>query len=301
MPTHRPLPASGLPRYYDRVIRSSYDCFWNCQADSVVHNLPLVIMYSGYSRWPSGHAFERVNSDIFSVELVVGGSAELIQDGRRHEIGPGSAFLLHKSQNHRFATGASGCLSKRMVVIEGIMLDIILRSLGLDTIDCVTLSEPSRLADLIKRANVLSGLRDSNYMWQLSLLAYEILLELSKNVLYRDLPMSVALALDYMNRHIEESISLSDIAGRSGLSVYHFARLFQKSMKTPPMTFFHRQKMAFACNLLANSSLLVKEIAAILGYDDPLYFSAQFTKLQGVSPRAYRERSARQWWSPGGG
>lgn len=287
-----------VPDYYNRVIRSTYDCFWNSQPDAVVHNLPLVIMYSGYSVWPPGHAFERARSDIFAVELVVGGGAEMTQGGRKHTVVPGQAFLLHKAQSHRFATGQAGRLAKRMVVIEGIMLEIVLRALELESTDVITLQHPGRLAQLIKQANRLSGNRGENCMWQISLLAYEILLELAKNRLYKDLPTSVALALNFMSSNIESNLSLADIARRSGLSVFHFSRLFHKSMNTPPMTFFHRQKMAFARNLLANSTLLVKEIAAILGYDDPLYFSAQFTKSEGISPRAFRERQRGSWWSP---
>ncbi len=299
MATTRAIAPPVPPSYFQRVIRSSHDRFWNCQADSFVHNLPLVIMYSGYSLWPTNHSFERARSDIFAVELVVGGNADLQQDTRHMVVSPGEAFLLHKGHRHRFSTGPAGRLNKRMVVIEGIMLEIVLRSLGLESIDVVRLERPGRLAGLIKQVNRLSGSRGENYMWQLSLLAYEILLELAKNVLYLEVPTSVSLALNYMNRNVEKNLTLPEIAARSGVSMYHFSRLFQKSMKTPPMTFFHRQKMTFARNLLANSTLLVKEIAALLGYDDPFYFSAQFTRYEGVSPRAYRSRHRQTWWAPG--
>jgi AraC family transcriptional regulator, transcriptional activator of pobA len=56
----------------------------------------------------------------------------------------------------------------------------------------------------------------------------------------------------------------------------------------PPFHVFHRQKIAFAKNLLADTSLLVKEIAALLGFEDPFYFSAQFRKHVGLSPRTYQ-------------
>jgi AraC-like DNA-binding protein len=40
--------------------------------------------------------------------------------------------------------------------------------------------------------------------------------------------------------------------------------------------------------LLTYRGQSVKETAAALGYDDPLYFSKQFRRSAGVSPRAYR-------------
>ena len=51
-------------------------------------------------------------------------------------------------------------------------------------------------------------------------------------------------------------------------------------------------KMEHACHLLDSSQLSVKGVAAALGYDDQLYFSRQFSKTIGLSPRAYR-RSVR--------
>jgi len=287
-----------LPDYYSRAIRSGADTFWNCQADSFIHNLPLVIMYCGHSTWPADHYYERKVSDVFVVEMVTAGNAILKQGTRTFTVNPGEVFLLRKGEYHRFTTGPAGFLHKRMAIIDGIMLDIVLRSLGLEEMDVVRLEHPGRLAGLLRRSNRLLGSREENYMWEVSLLAYEILLEIGRNTLYRDIPTSVSLALNYMNRHVEKNLTLADIAKRSGLSVFHFSRLFSKSMKTPPMTFFQRQKMTFARNLLANSTLQVKEIAAILGYQDPWYFTAQFTKYEGMPPREYRKGHRGVWAAP---
>jgi AraC family transcriptional regulator, arabinose operon regulatory protein len=60
----------------------------------------------------------------------------------------------------------------------------------------------------------------------------------------------------------------------------------------------HRQKIAFAKNLLSDTTLLVKEIAAILGFEDPFYFSAQFRKHVGTSPSAYRDTARADWQAP---
>jgi len=47
-------------------------------------------------------------------------------------------------------------------------------------------------------------------------------------------------------------------------------------------------KMEHACHLLDSGDLSVKAVAGALGYDDPLYFSRQFSRTIGMSPRAYR-------------
>jgi len=46
-----------------------------------------------------------------------------------------------------------------------------------------------------------------------------------------------------------------------------------------------------ACELLADSTLGVSEIASALRYADPSSFSRFFLRMSGTSPRAYRGRS----------
>jgi AraC family transcriptional regulator, arabinose operon regulatory protein len=122
------------------------------------------------------------------------------------------------------------------------------------------------------------------------MLAYEILLELGQSGMKTHIPLEVARALSYMSSNINRNMSLEEIAQASGVSMFHFSRMFQKSMQHSPMSFFFQQKMTLAQTLLKNTELLIKEIAVFLGYDDPFYFSARFRKFTGHSPREYRRQ-----------
>ena len=44
-----------------------------------------------------------------------------------------------------------------------------------------------------------------------------------------------------------------------------------------------------AINLLMNTSCNMTQIAAMVGYENPLYFSRIFRKTKGVSPSQYRK------------
>ena len=50
--------------------------------------------------------------------------------------------------------------------------------------------------------------------------------------------------------------------------------------------------MREACRQLLFTHLRVAEIAYVLGYSDPAYFSRAFGRAMGVSPREYRRRLA---------
>ena len=60
----------------------------------------------------------------------------------------------------------------------------------------------------------------------------------------------------------------------------------------PPMQYILSIRIANAQNLLETTAYTVSEIAAIVGYDNPLYFSRLFKKQLGMSPTEYRKRQA---------
>ena len=73
---------------------------------------------------------------------------------------------------------------------------------------------------------------------------------------------------------------------------FHFSKKYKALTGYSPIKHFLNMKMEPACHSLDSTQLSVKGVAVALGYDDQLYFSRQFSKTVGLSPRAYR-RSVR--------
>ena len=92
----------------------------------------------------------------------------------------------------------------------------------------------------------------------------------------------------YMLEHIDQSLTLETMAETAKLSKYHFSTRYKKLTGYSPVRHFLNMKMEHACHLLDSSDLSVAAISEAVGYEDPLYFSRQFSKTIGVSPRAYR-------------
>ena len=92
----------------------------------------------------------------------------------------------------------------------------------------------------------------------------------------------------YFNEHYNEPISIHEYAESRNMSVCYFQRNFKQIVKHTPMQYLLTIRVNNAASLLETTDYSMAEIAAIVGYEDPLYFSRLFRKIKGVSPRDYR-------------
>ena len=73
----------------------------------------------------------------------------------------------------------------------------------------------------------------------------------------------------------------------------HFSMIFRNKTGSSPLDYFINLKMQEAIRLLTNQSLKIKEVAYLLGYNDPYYFTRIFTKHIGSSPSSFIKISKR--------
>lgn len=83
-------------------------------------------------------------------------------------------------------------------------------------------------------------------------------------------------------------ISLNEIASATGFSSGYISAVMSKEMGWSPIQYLNVYRIANACKLLRSTDMSIREIAAEVGYSDPLYFSRMFSKLKGCSPSKYR-------------
>lgn len=95
-------------------------------------------------------------------------------------------------------------------------------------------------------------------------------------------------AIAYMHQRLEDTVSIPELASMVNLSSSHFCAVFKKATGFAPLDYFPRLKIRRACELLDGGDLPVKRIAGELGFNDPLYFSRLFRRIQGISPTEYR-------------
>ncbi|MEJ7710495.1 MAG: AraC family transcriptional regulator [Pyrinomonadaceae bacterium] len=96
-------------------------------------------------------------------------------------------------------------------------------------------------------------------------------------------------AVEYIDSHLDQNLSLQEIAKQIEMSPYYFSRALKKSTGFAPHAYVIHQRIKRAKKLLAETKLPIIDVALAVGFLNHSHFSTQFRKLVGVSPTAYRE------------
>ncbi len=95
---------------------------------------------------------------------------------------------------------------------------------------------------------------------------------------------------DYINLHLEEKLTLKELAARLKYSEYYLSRKFSREMGVGLKDYIRRQRLERAKALLKDTSLDIRDVSDRLRFCSPSYFSEQFKAEYGVSPTRWRER-----------
>jgi AraC family transcriptional regulator len=97
---------------------------------------------------------------------------------------------------------------------------------------------------------------------------------------------------EFIEEHLGDEVSLSDLAQLVRLSPFHFARAFKQSFGVPPHRYHIGRRMERAKDLLAVTALSVTEIGIDIGFRETSSFTAAFHKFTGHTPSDYRRHLA---------
>ena len=103
-----------------------------------------------------------------------------------------------------------------------------------------------------------------------------------------DLTLKIAIPLAYIENHLTEPLSIVDLAKQANMSVRHFTRIFHNVYNSSPNAYIIRHRIQYSYSLLKNSDLTIANVAYKCGFNDSTYYSRQFKKQTGITPKQYR-------------
>jgi AraC family transcriptional regulator len=96
-------------------------------------------------------------------------------------------------------------------------------------------------------------------------------------------------AMDYINRHLDEDLSLEALAREAAFSPYHFHRIFTAMVGEPVAAFIRRLRLErAAADLVAHPLRSVTETAQRNGFASPAVFARAFRERFGMTATAWR-------------
>ena len=111
---------------------------------------------------------------------------------------------------------------------------------------------------------------------------------------------AVERAIRAMHTHLQEMLTLEDLASVACLSPSHFNRVFRRLIGIPPVEFLSALRFQAARRLLLTTPLKVTDICFEVGYTGIGSFTSRFTQRVGLSPRLLRQRAHAFEPLPGG-
>ena len=92
----------------------------------------------------------------------------------------------------------------------------------------------------------------------------------------------------YIEEHLAEDLSLSELAAVAYLSPYHFARLFKASTGFAPHQYVIGRRIERAKLLLSTTNWSLAVIAHAVGFAHESHLALHFKRLTGLLPSSYR-------------
>ncbi|MHA1566357.1 MAG: GlxA family transcriptional regulator [Alphaproteobacteria bacterium] len=105
---------------------------------------------------------------------------------------------------------------------------------------------------------------------------------------YRTTSAAVIRAIDAMENHIADPLTLDQIADLAGVGPRQLNRLFHQKINATTMTFYRDLRLDSACKLLDQTSLTITEIALATGFASSAHFSHLFRRRYGGTPSSSR-------------
>jgi transcriptional regulator GlxA family with amidase domain len=106
----------------------------------------------------------------------------------------------------------------------------------------------------------------------------------------REMILRFQPALDHIEKHLGEKLSVTELAQKVSLERAYFSTLFSKTFNISPALYINRKRIERTQKLLCETNLKLEAISQELGFTDAFHLSKTFKKFTGISPSEFRKR-----------
>lgn len=263
---------------------------WPVQSEAAPEETSLVEI--AFERTSRSQAIECQASDTFRIEFIVSGACFACREGERFELPPGSVLCSWPGARYQFESTSEETLERFVLDASGGELAALLRSTFGEDLRPRRIVQYRWIHDLFRQiedALEKGGTRAQRIGTMLFKAMLERIgqLEEEKGVRLDIAALTYERCRACLNTHFKGLSGIGELAEKCNVSAAYLSRLFKRYANSTPSQLLLQRKMNHAAELLLAESLMVKEVAGSVGYDDPYYFSRSFKQFFGVSPKRF--------------
>lgn len=257
----------------------------------------LAVYNVGYEKCAGLHKWGRGVRDHYLIHHIISGKGEYYIGGKVFHLNAGDTFLIYPFTEISYVadkvtpweyywTGFNGSDAENLIERTDFTRECPVLSTNFgdelkNSLEAIYNFSGKTSADAVKMTGqlyltlgiLIDGAKNSNHI---------------KNVS----KVYVQKAIQYFSFNYALDISIEQTAEYAGVSRTTLYRAFMETEGISPVEYLSKFRIKQAKRLLADTVLPVSAVARSVGYEDALYFSRVFSRLQGISPTQYREKKS---------
>lgn len=253
---------------------------------------PFEIIISGRSWCDGSYRIFRECSEFWVIEYISSGMGSIEINGKVYYPQKGDVYLLPSGSRHCYYSDAKEPWIKTFVNFRGAVADGLASAYHLKGIVLFPGVEQAVAERFFQIYTMMQNrnLEDAYVIFKTEILIHEIF-----HILGQKIKSSIGISdemkkiKDYLETHVSVSVTIDELSALIYRSPDYLIRHFREEFGMTPYKYFIEKKMEAAKTMLRDTSLSVKEIGEMVGYEDAHYFSNVFRKESGIPPLQYRK------------
>jgi AraC family transcriptional regulator of arabinose operon len=255
-----------------------------------------IVNSAGYYEFDDdGYVTHRKNGrHDFYLSYLHAGKMKIGMDKQVHNVMPGTVFLYKPYEEQYYGQKDEESIANYWVHFTGYGVSELINKvyLGEGGIFHIGISEelPALFEEVINEITEKS----INYEQVSALLLQQIIFIISRRIEQNEKrkqqskgEMIISGILNFIHKHYSAKMTVKELADRARLSVSRFCAVFKQYTGLSPQQYIIKYKLEQAKDFMIRTNLSIKQVAAIVGFEDQMYFSKLFKKYYFLPPSKY--------------
>lgn len=265
--------------------------------DHPFEETPLRLLYIATSQYEGDwHSFMH-SHECTELFYVVSGRGEFLVEELRFPVAIGDMVIINPNVQHTETAAYSSPMEYIVLGMEG--GDFLLKdnedkrflSFTCSTDGGEILSLLRQMLEELQEKQVYHGVVARNLLENLTVrLLRHRSVQMEHQRPTKKSSRECAFVKHYIDNHFKENITLDLLSELAHVNKYYLVHSFTNEVGVAPINYLIKKRIEDSRHMLLHTGYSISEISQILGFSSPSYFSQSFARLNGMSPREYRNR-----------